>query len=69
MPAGDQRYLGAHPTEEGTNFAIWAAAAKRVELCFFDFKGGKLVEMAWHPENEWDKTSSGIPFLLFPALI
>ena len=44
MPAGDQRFLGAHPTEEGVNFAIWAAAASKVELCFFDDSTGKLIE-------------------------
>ena len=44
MPAGDQRHLGAHPTEEGVNFAIWAAAASKVELCFFDQDNGKLIE-------------------------
>ena len=45
MSAGDQRYLGAHLTEEGANFAIWAAAAKKVELCFFNEKNGKLEEV------------------------
>jgi glycogen operon protein len=40
----DPRYLGAIPTEEGTNFAIWAEAADAVELCLFDEVNGKLVE-------------------------
>ena len=44
MARGDQRFLGAHVTEEGTNFAIWAAAATRVELCLIDEIDGKLVE-------------------------
>jgi isoamylase len=35
----DPRHLGATPTEEGTNFAIWAAAADAVELCLFDEHG------------------------------
>jgi glycogen operon protein len=41
---GDQRFLGSHETEEGANFAIWAAAATKVELCFIDEVDGKLVE-------------------------
>ena len=44
MLQADPRYLGAIPTEEGTNFAIWAEAADAVELCLFDEVNGKLVE-------------------------
>jgi isoamylase len=44
MLQADPRYLGATPTEEGTNFAIWAEAADAVELCLFDEVNGKLVE-------------------------
>ncbi len=44
MLQADPRYLGAMPTEEGTNFAIWAEAADAVELCLFDEVNGKLVE-------------------------
>lgn len=40
----DPRFLGAIPTEEGTNFSIWAEAADAVELCLFDEINGKLVE-------------------------
>lgn len=45
MFAGDQRYLGAHLTEEGTNFAIWAAEAEKVELCLFNRTGNVLHEV------------------------
>ena len=45
MARGDQRYLGAHTTAEGTNFAIWAAAATKVELCLIDQIDRKLVEV------------------------
>lgn len=44
MAEGDRRYLGSHVTEEGTNFAIWAPSASKVELAFFDWKDGVLVE-------------------------
>ncbi|MGI9198838.1 MAG: glycogen debranching protein GlgX [Candidatus Nanopelagicaceae bacterium] len=44
MLQADPRFLGATPTEEGTNFAIWAEAADAVELCLFDEVNGKLVE-------------------------
>ncbi len=41
---GDQRYLGSHLTHEGTNFAIWAPSATKVELCLIDVVDGKFVE-------------------------
>ena len=44
MLQADPRYLGAIPTEEGTNFSIWAEAADAVELCLFDLVNGKWVE-------------------------
>ena len=44
MLQADPRFLGATPTEEGTNFSIWAEAADAVELCLFDEVNGKLVE-------------------------
>ena len=44
MARGDQRFLGSHVTEEGTNFAIWAAAATKVELCLIDEVDGRLLE-------------------------
>ena len=44
MLQADPRYLGAIPTEEGTNFSIWAEAADAVELCLFDEINGKMVE-------------------------
>jgi glycogen operon protein len=44
MLQADPRYLGAIPTEEGTNFAIWAEAADAVELCLFTEVNGKLLE-------------------------
>ncbi len=44
MLQADPRYLGAIPTEEGTNFAIWAEAADAVELCLFSEVNGKLLE-------------------------
>ena len=44
MLQADPRYLGAIPTEEGTNFSIWAEAADAVELCLFDQVNGKWVE-------------------------
>jgi glycogen operon protein len=43
LPA-DPRYLGASETAEGVNFAIWAAAADKVELCLIDEVNGKFVE-------------------------
>ena len=45
MARGDQRYLGSHLTHEGTNFAIWAPSASKVELCLIDLIDGKLVEV------------------------
>ncbi len=44
MAKADQRYLGSHLTDEGANFAIWAAAAEKVTLCFFNEVDGQLVE-------------------------
>ena len=44
MARGDQRYLGSHVTHEGTNFAIWAPSATKVELCLIDVVDGKFVE-------------------------
>jgi len=44
MQPADKRYLGAGLTEEGCNFAIWAAAADAVELCLFDEVNGKMIE-------------------------
>ena len=44
MLQADPRFLGAIPTEEGTNFSIWAEAADSVEVCLFDEINGKLVE-------------------------
>ena len=44
MLQADPRFLGAIPTEEGTNFSIWAEAADAVEVCLFDEIHGKLVE-------------------------
>jgi len=44
MQPADKRYLGAGLTEEGCNFAIWAAAAESVELCLFNEVNGKMVE-------------------------
>ena len=44
MQPADKRYLGAGLTEEGCNFAIWAAAADAVELCLFDDVNGKTIE-------------------------
>lgn len=44
MQPADKRYLGAGLTDEGCNFAIWAAAADAVELCLFDEVNGKMIE-------------------------
>ena len=44
MFAADPRYLGATLTEEGVNFAIWAAAAEAVDLCLIDIVNGQRVE-------------------------
>jgi pullulanase/glycogen debranching enzyme len=46
MQPADKRYLGAGLTEEGCNFAIWAAAAESVELCLFDEVNGKMSRLA-----------------------
>ncbi|MBI3430273.1 MAG: glycogen debranching protein GlgX [Actinobacteria bacterium] len=43
LPA-DYRYLGATPTDEGTNFALWSEAADAVELCLFNEINGHFVE-------------------------
>lgn len=43
LPA-DHRFLGATPTHEGTNFALWSEAADAVELCLFSDINGHLVE-------------------------
>jgi glycogen operon protein len=45
MARGDQRFLGSQVTEEGTNFAIWAAAATKVELCLIEEVNGHHVEV------------------------
>ena len=39
MKPANPHLLGNHPTEGGTDFAIWAPAADAVELCLFDRKG------------------------------
>ena len=44
MKPADPRYLGATLTEQGANFAIWAAAADAVELCLFNEVNGHLLE-------------------------
>ncbi len=44
MARGDQRFLGSHLTHEGTNFAIWAPSATKVELCLIDVVDGNFVE-------------------------
>jgi glycogen operon protein len=44
MKPADPRYLGATLTQEGANFAIWAAAADAVELCLFNEVNGHWLE-------------------------
>ena len=44
MKPADKRYLGATLTEQGANFAIWAAAADAVELCLFNEVNGHWLE-------------------------
>lgn len=44
MKPADPRNLGAYLTDEGANFAIWAAAADAVEICLFNEVNGKLLE-------------------------
>ena len=44
MKPADPRYLGATLTQEGANFAIWAAAADAVEICLFNEVNGKILE-------------------------
>ncbi|NDE71873.1 MAG: hypothetical protein EB054_04105, partial [Actinobacteria bacterium] len=44
MKPADPHLLGAHVTEEGTNFAIWAPAADSVELALIDDENGQLSE-------------------------
>ena len=44
MRPADPNHLGAHVTEGGTNFALWAPAAESVELCLIDEKDGVLLE-------------------------
>lgn len=43
LPA-DHRFLGATPTQEGTNFALWSEVADAVELCLFTEINGHLLE-------------------------
>ena len=44
MQSADSRYLGAHLTAEGCNFALWSEAADAVELCLFNEVNGHLLE-------------------------
>ena len=44
MKPGDPHLLGAHVTEGGTNFALWAPAADSVELSLIDDVDGRLEE-------------------------
>ena len=44
MKPADPRYLGSYLTEEGANFAVWAAAADAVEICLFNEVNGKILE-------------------------
>jgi glycogen operon protein len=39
--AGISPKLGAHPTPDGTNFAIYSRSADRIELCLFDEVSGR----------------------------
>lgn len=44
MKPADPHRLGAHLTNEGADFALWAPAADSVELCLIDQIDGKLEE-------------------------
>lgn len=44
MKPADPHQLGAHLTDDGANFALWAPAADSVELCLIDEVGGQFEE-------------------------
>jgi len=46
--------LGATPTEDGTNFAVYSEVAEAVEVCLFDGSGGETrVELPEHANHVW----------------
>ena len=44
MKPANPHILGNHPTEGGTDFALWAPAADAVEVCLFDESHGRWAE-------------------------
>jgi isoamylase len=56
LPAGRPWPLGATPTADGVNFALFSAHAERVELCLFDAEGRQVVarhELAARTDQVW----------------
>jgi isoamylase len=56
LPAGRPWPLGATPTADGVNFALFSAHAERVELCLFDAEGRQEVarhELAARTDQVW----------------
>jgi glycogen operon protein len=56
LPPGQPWPLGATPTAEGVNFALFSAHAERVELCLFDAEGRQEVarhELAARTDQIW----------------
>ncbi len=61
--AGEAYPLGATPSDEGTNFAIFSANATRVELCLFDASGENEIQRICLPkrsDNIWHGYIQGI---------
>jgi isoamylase len=52
--AGSPSPLGATPSEDGVNFAIFSAYAERIELCLFDASGQRELERIALPERSGD---------------
>ncbi len=58
---GDWTPLGATPDDDGTNFALWAGRAERVELCLFDDAGHETrVQMEESLYNVWHGYLPGV---------
>jgi glycogen operon protein len=53
--------LGATPTSEGVNFAVWSGAAEAVELCIYDAAGSREVERIALPCRTGDVWHGFVP--------
>jgi glycogen operon protein len=59
--AGAPTQLGATPTEDGANFAIFSANAEKIELCLFDAAGQRELERIELPERSDDVWHGFLP--------